>query len=530
MKALALALLVACQYGTFDASERIDIVPTGEWDPSEVIALGNAAACWNQAFGTQLHVTDEATADQRVEAVFSDALCIGPSAGRYIAAFTGQIQYCRHLPTDLFWISTHELGHVLGIHAEGMGEESVMGQRSITMTPGRMFTPEDIELLAEVQPQMKVIDEQWVALRGDSVVATSTATVDMDVGDVDGDGTADLVTVDLEGNLVLYRSLQQPAVETSTVQFNPRVTLADLDADGDLDAIVGSLDGKTMIHGNDGHGAFSASPSFNACRRPCDLVDLDGDGTLDLVGDRVVLVRGTDVAPIALPSGRFTAGDFDADGAIDLATATLGAYELTIYRNRGDATFEPRTVATAFPVQNLIARDFDRDGSVDLLSAYIDSGVGDAGLDVMLARGDSFAHVHLDAGDYPHLELIADITHDGVLDLVLAGPRVFAGRSDGTFEPARDLGRGMPLLATDLDADGRLDLVLRLGTELEVRFGSGARSRYVVGLSISQVRAHDTDGDGDVDLVVRGWNTGLIGVLENRGDHFAGPAATCASP
>ncbi len=125
------------------------------------------------------------------------------------------------------------------------------------------------------------------------------------------------------------------------------IVTGDFDADGNLDiatqnAGIGSFKGSILL-GN-GNGTFQPFVEYSMGGNPADLVaaDLDSDGFSDLAGigfdtadsDVIVLLGNGDGsfdAPITFTSGPpaenillLTVGDFNADGAPDLATASDG--------------------------------------------------------------------------------------------------------------------------------------------------------------------------------------------------------------
>jgi hypothetical protein len=118
------------------------------------------------------------------------------------------------------------------------------------------------------------------------------------VGDMNNDGNVDFVTGNngsLNATVLLgngnggFVPVAGSPFTTSSTGFNPTSTaLADIDGDGDLDAVFSTQnEGLTIMHG-DGTGALAApilSPTLAGCSFLAGLVaDADNDGKVDLFG------------------------------------------------------------------------------------------------------------------------------------------------------------------------------------------------------------------------------------------------------
>lgn len=166
-------------------------------------------------------------------------------------------------------------------------------------------------------------------------------------GDVTGDGVPDAVRSTAAPALEVTRGLGNGSFAGSTsspIQVSAaRIALADLDGDGDNDALslTPPLQGWSVtVHKNDGQGAFPSSlPSFPAWFGAPPFLDYDQDGDLDLLlGDRLFenqgagedwIVRAT-VAPL------FVAGltaDVDGDGDRDFLTLHSTPATVRVVRN-----------------------------------------------------------------------------------------------------------------------------------------------------------------------------------------------------
>ena len=118
------------------------------------------------------------------------------------------------------------------------------------------------------------------------------------------------------------------------------------------------------------------------------LVDIDRDGTLDLVGRSgagITIQRGdglgaflaattVDFGPIS-PLSRGLVIDIDADSDLDLVGSGSGT-SLLVRRNDGHGAFAPQqSSAAGVPNAVLAAGDFDGDGNLDVVAGEY-GGVG----------------------------------------------------------------------------------------------------------------------------------------------------------
>lgn len=114
------------------------------------------------------------------------------------------------------------------------------------------------------------------------------------VGDVNGDGWADLYFARLNGPNRLYENRGgfrfQEGTEAAGVahadHYSTSAVFADVDGDGDLDLLVGSMSKGITIYENDGQGHFQPQPGPALEKEKGNmtlaLADIEGDGDLDL--------------------------------------------------------------------------------------------------------------------------------------------------------------------------------------------------------------------------------------------------------
>ena len=183
------------------------------------------------------------------------------------------------------------------------------------------------------------------------------------------------------------------------------VALADLDGDGDLDAFVTHFDGPDGIYLNQGgdqngiEGLYLDSGQILQTSYSLDvaLADLDGDGDIDAIpvrGGALMLsnqggaqggIEGEFISTALLP-GSYTdravaIGDIDNDGDLDVVFASDSIYEI-LHVNQGGlqggtiGTFVTDDQAILFNLftHDIELGDLDQDGDLDVIS--VTSGAG----------------------------------------------------------------------------------------------------------------------------------------------------------
>jgi len=211
------------------------------------------------------------------------------------------------------------------------------------------------------------------------------------VGDLDGDGDADVVVADQEAHAAgvllaigggrLVPSQASP-IPLGAAPYPP--ALGDLDGNGRLDLVVPLVGGQAVaVLLGDGGGGFDAAPGSpvrTVRPRPYGIVlgDLDRDGKLDviaahddtdeisvLLGDGHGGLRAAPGSPVSLGLriARGATADVDGDGALDLVAAGSGS--MVIARGDGHGGLAPprREPSGGWTA---IAADLDGDGRLDV--------------------------------------------------------------------------------------------------------------------------------------------------------------------
>jgi tetratricopeptide (TPR) repeat protein len=211
----------------------------------------------------------------------------------------------------------------------------------------------------------------------------------------------------------------------------------DIEADGDLDIVLGAKDGAPTVLRNNGDGTFLAIHPFS--------------GISGLSG--------------------FAWADFDGDGNPDAAIID-GAGHLHVFMNERQGQFRERPLPVSISAVKAIAvADANNDGILDLLAVERDGAIlrisdkneGESWETAEIARVPDVAN---NLASDVRLQ-VADLDNNGALDLILSitsgagkGALIWLGGENGTFTPMNSpSGPALVFTAADLRGNGHLDLL-----------------------------------------------------------------------
>ena len=307
------------------------------------------------------------------------------------------------------------------------------------------------------------------------------------IGDVNGDGKADLVIADggSDSITVLIGNGQDgftSRVDIPVGALPYAVALADLDGDGKLDAVVANSDSNSVsvLLGNN-TATFGPRTQYATGRSPraVAIADLNGDHRLDIAvanlnSSTISVLSGdgaggfgvrTDYATGAVPYA-IAIGDLNADAHPDIVTANYGSYTISVLISNGAGGFSAHTDIPAGTAPYGVAL-----GSLDV-DGTLDVAVSDAGSNLVTKMsGDGTGGFVLPStfqvGAGPRQIAAADMNGDGLLDLVVADysastVTVLTNNGAGGFVRADLTGAANPrgVAVGDLNADGRPDMAV----------------------------------------------------------------------
>lgn len=220
---------------------------------------------------------------------------------------------------------------------------------------------------------------------------------------------------------------------------------ADIEADGDLDIVLGSEDGSpTLVLRNNGDGSFKELQPFEGSSKVSDFlwadVDADGDADAAMLGaqglqvyanERAGQFRARSMPPNLAGTRAISVADINGDGLLDLIILRPDGKIVRISDKNEGQDWETTEIAHVFDTPNfleggfrLLTADIDNNGSLDLLmsadSLSKDIKPPDKSLlgGIVWLSDKNLNFKSLQAPPNTHTFSMADQNSDGRLDLL----------------------------------------------------------------------------------------------------------------
>ncbi|MCC7014000.1 MAG: VCBS repeat-containing protein [Planctomycetes bacterium] len=234
-------------------------------------------------------------------------------------------------------------------------------------------------------------------------------------------------------------------------------------------------------------------------------------------------------------------GDFNGDTHLDCVVTPLNAPPVILV-SRGDGSFEPaRALTTTTTVEQSLADDLDGDGDLDLVlrsrQGWTEVWLGDGSGN--FTAGPASGLFGLD------WSILADVSGDGTADLVYHenGFALFValGNGLGGFGAPSQQTTNKRLwerwVAGDFDGDADIDLAISTSTMAPGGYGATQFSNQGNGVfvalasqtGVSPLHALDLEGDGDDDLIVSLGSALQVLTSNGLGGFTAGPISSVSA-
>lgn len=343
---------------------------------------------------------------------------------------------------------------------------------------------------------------------------------DLDVGGIAvdagnvyfGTDNGQLVAATLDGRILWKAS--------GRGKIRPAPALGDLDSDGTIDVVVGDEGGTLMaLDGRTGSRIWSVVTGQNSYDAAgfigaAALVDLDGDGGLDVVAgarDGVLgAYRGRSGAPLWQVGGSSgihaspSALDLDRDGKPEILAAWSYSDVVILDGRTGRKRWSAAVEQDGAGIEGLFGSPVPLPGSPGVLvvpTAWWGKEDGIVGLG--MRRRDFKSH----EGRVSSTAVVTDLDGDGVPEAVVGteARSIVSVRADGGYARLATLGGPVeaPAMLADVDGNGTWELLVASNDGMLTCFETGSRARP----EVPRFRGADPHNTGQLGAMRLGWRS-----------------------
>lgn len=363
-----------------------------------------------------------------------------------------------------------------------------------------------------------------------TTLPAGTAPTMLAAVDLTGDGRTDFAVGTSSGNVVtVIPAMVAPILPAANFAdaasfgvggFPISATVADFDGDGLPDVATGNLTGGSVsvLINSTARGAaastFADQQTFVTGSGPRGAAsgDFNGDGKPDLVtaneNDNTVSVLLNTTAAVGAPAfaahqdfavGAFAFGvavaDFNGDGRADIVAVNAHDGTASVLFN----TAAPGALAASFAPQQTF-----------------ETGLGANSVAVADVNGDGLPDLIVSSFSQSMLSVLVNTTPLGAMTPSFAAHQDFAAGRGSNWGEAFDVnGDGLPDLVSTDSVDNTVSVLINTSARGGATVAFGERQTFAVGAKPSHVAASDLDGDGRLDLIVANMNDNTVSVLMN---------------
>ncbi|GEQ84739.1 hypothetical protein ULMS_02470 [Patiriisocius marinistellae] len=219
-------------------------------------------------------------------------------------------------------------------------------------------------------------------------------------GDINGDGDIDFIAANNDEEVYWYESsgglnptftahlVSDPGFPMTNFFFFRSLNVGDLNNDGELDIIVGTIDGLYTFENNGNGNSFSRNTLITDRVQEVVVRDLDRDNDLDIIVITAIIVSGSFEYSLRWfnnngnenPSFTNTfiddtevvfdliVGEISGDNALDIVIRQNQSPRIRKFTNNGANTFTAGAINLSTQYTSIALADFDGDGDQDLMA------------------------------------------------------------------------------------------------------------------------------------------------------------------